>query len=56
MGCNLINTITWVFCAIINLSYSMPGWEVQEKGFCGSGDGRMLPSLSSESLEYPEPL
>lgn len=56
MGYNLINTIACVFCAMINLSQSMPGWEMQEKCFCGSGDGRRVPSLSTESLEYPESL
>lgn len=34
-GYNLINTMAWGFCVMVSLSHSMPGWEVEEKGFCG---------------------
>lgn len=40
----MINTIAWVFCVMINLSHSMPGWEVQEKASCGLGDGEGSPA------------
>lgn len=50
---NLMNIITWVFSVVISLSHVVPGWKVQGKGICGSGDGNRLPS---ESFGYPESL
>lgn len=53
---NLMNIITRVFCTVISLSHGVPGWKVQGKGICGSGNGNRLPSSSSESFGYPESL
>lgn len=37
------------FCGDQHLpSHDMPGWKVQEKGICGSGDGSGLPSFVVE--------